>query len=171
MAMIRQNSKFLLTLRALAVISRLFIAFIFIGLISSFALGNVKLQNTIVIDPLSGFAMNSYDPVSYYINDAPKLGIPEYEFIWQGVSWLFVSEANRDIFVKQPEVYAPLFGGHGVMGLARGYISDGNPHIYEILGNKLFLFYSSANRDAFMLSQRSNYIKAQKNWEFFLTQN
>ncbi len=129
--------------------------------------GTKQLQNVIVTDPLSGYAIGGYDPVSYFTDPSPVQGLPEYEYIWFGVPWIFSNEANRDIFALSPKIYSPIFGGHGSMGLARGYLSDGNPKVYEILAGRLFLFYSISNRDAFMMSQRSSYIKAQRNWEFF----
>lgn len=126
-----------------------------------------SFNSLIVTDPLSGVANGGYDPVSYFTDTEPLAGRPEFEYDWNGVPWYFANPANRDIFRRSPEIYAPLFGGHGAMGLARGYISDGNPRIYAILGNRLFLFYSTGNRDAFLLSQKSAYAKANENWEFF----
>ncbi len=42
--------------------------------------------------------------------------------------------ANRDVFMRNPEIYAPQFGGHCVTSLARGYLSDGKPRLYVISG-------------------------------------
>lgn len=119
-----------------------------------------------VVDPLTGVALNGYDPVSYFTGDQPVTGRPEFELVWGGVSWFFANGANRDVFLRAPDVYAPQFGGHGTMGLARGYLSDGNPLVYAVIANRLFLFYSTANRDAFMQAQRSSYERAAQNWEF-----
>lgn len=118
----------------------------------------------IVTDPLTGVAIDGYDPVSYFTEDAPHAGLPEHEYRWRGVPWYFASAANRDVFRRTPEIYAPQFGGYGLMGLARGYLSEGNPRIYAVLGDRLFLFHSTSNRDAFMQAQRSSYQKAAANW-------
>jgi len=125
-----------------------------------------SFNELIVTDPLSGVANGGYDPVSYFTDAEPLSGRPEFEYDWGGVPWHFASPANRDIFKRSPEIYAPQFGGHGTMGLARGYLSDGNPRIFAVLGSRLFLFYSTGNRDAFLLSQRSAYVKAEENWAF-----
>ena len=90
--------------------------------------------------------------------------MPDYEYYWGGVPWYFVSAANRDVFMRAPEVYAPQFGGHCLMALSRGYLSDGKPGIYVVRANRLYLFYSSANRDAFELSEREAKTKAEANW-------
>jgi hypothetical protein len=80
------------------------------------------------------------------------------------VPWYFVSAANRDVFIRAPEVYAPQHGGHCEMALARGYLSDGKPGIYLVRGNQVFLFYSAANRDAFQLAEAEAIAKAGVHW-------
>lgn len=122
------------------------------------------LSNAIVIDPLSGVAIGGYDVVSYFTEEEPLVGRPEFEYVWRGVPWYFANAANRDVFAGSPAIYAPQFGGYGLMGLARGYLSEGNPRVYEILGGRLFLFYSSSNKDAFMLSQKAGYERAAQSW-------
>jgi hypothetical protein len=123
-----------------------------------------SLVNGIVTDPLTGVAIEGYDPVSYFTGPEPQLGKPDYEFEWGGVPWYFVSAANRDVFMRAPDVYAPQHGGHCEMSLARGYLSDGKPRIYAIVRERLYLFYSAANRDAFLLSQENAMKSAQLEW-------
>ncbi len=113
---------------------------------------------------LTGVAISGYDPVSYFTEPEPLLGSPLYEYEWNGVPWYFATEANRDIFMRAPEVYAPLFGGHCAMSLARGFLSDGNPTIYRIVEDRLVLFYSVGNREAFELARSATFARAVENW-------
>ena len=83
-----------------------------------------SLVTTVVTDPLTGVAIDGYDPVSYFTESEPLPGSPEFEYYWGGVPWYFASAANRDIFMRNPDVYAPQHGGHCEMSLARGYLSD-----------------------------------------------
>jgi YHS domain-containing protein len=122
------------------------------------------LVSTVITDPLTGIAIDGYDPVSYFIDTDPLPGRADFEFDWGGVPWYFASAANRDIFMRNPEVYAPQFGGHCLMSLSRGYLSDGKPRLYVIDGLKLYFFYSTANRDAFLLSKQAAIEAADKNW-------
>ncbi|HVX72074.1 MAG TPA: YHS domain-containing (seleno)protein [Devosia sp.] len=122
------------------------------------------LLSTIVTDPLTGVAIDGYDPVTYFTDSEPRLGKPDFEYDWAGVPWYFVSAANRDVFMRNPTVYAPQFGGHCLMSLARGYLSDGKPRLYAIEGMRLYFFYSSANRDAFLLSRSQAVADAGRNW-------
>ena len=123
-----------------------------------------SIVTTIVTDPFSGVALEGYDPVTYFTEAQPQLGLPDYEYYWGGVPWYFVSAANRDVFIRAPEVYAPQHGGYCEMSLARGYLSDGNPKIYAVEKMKLYLFYSAANREAFLLSKAEAIAEAEGKW-------
>ena len=122
------------------------------------------LVDTIVINPLTGVAIEGYDAVSYFTGAEPELGSPDYEYDWAGVPWYFASAANRDIFMRNPEIYAPQYGGHCAVSLSRGYLSDGKPRLFAIVGLKLYFFYSTANRDAFLMSPQEATQMADLHW-------
>jgi YHS domain-containing protein len=122
-------------------------------------------EGPIVTDPLSGVAVEGYDPVSYFIGPEPVPGLPAYEYEWQGVPWYFASAANRDVFKRNPEVYAPQFGGHCAMGVARGHLSEGRPGIYLVEGARLYLFYSAGNREAFRVGRPQSRADSETNWQ------
>lgn len=156
MAMMRQIGKQILTIAALAVIAAI------VGVPLPVAAG--ALVTRIVTDPLTGVAIEGYDAVSYFTDPEPQQGKPDYEFYWDGVPWYFETAANRDVFMRAPEVYAPQYGGHCQMSLARGYLSDGKPRIYVLAAQRLYLFYSSANREAFLLSPAPAIASAETHW-------
>lgn len=126
--------------------------------------GAASLVTDIVTDPLTGVAIEGYDPVSYFTGPDPQRGSSDHEYRWGGVPWYFVSAANRDVFMRAPDVYAPQFGGHCSMSLARGHLSDGNPRYYAISKMKLYFFYSAANREAFLLVPEQAAADAAANW-------
>src|SRR5688572_2137813 len=140
--MMRQIGKEILTIAALVT-----------ALLVAPPVSAASVITAIVTDPISGVAIDGYDPVTYFTESQPLRGKPDYEYYWGGVPWYFVSAANRDVFIRAPAVYAPQHGGHCQMALARGYLSDGKPAIYVVRHDKLYLFYSSANRDAFALAE------------------
>jgi YHS domain-containing protein len=124
------------------------------------------ITSLVVTDPLTGVAIDGYDPVSYFVEREPQMGRPDYEYVWQGVPWYFASAANRDVFMRNPTVYAPQYGGHCLMSLSRGYLSDGRPLLYLIEGLKLYFFYSTANREAFQMSKAEALSTAAANWQY-----
>lgn len=117
-----------------------------------------------VVNPLTGAAIDGMDAVSYFTEREPLPGSPNFELVWKGVPWFFASAANRAAFASAPEVYAPQFGGHGLTGLSRGFLADGNPHIYAVFSNRLYLFYSTGNRQAFELARLSVIEDAETSW-------
>jgi hypothetical protein len=123
-----------------------------------------SIVTTIITDPLTGLAIDGMDAVSYFTEPTPLLGRGDYEFIWSGVPWHFANAANRDVFARAPEVYAPQFGGHGAMSVARGFVSDADPSIYAVYKQRLYMFYSAGNREAFLLAPAEAATKAQANW-------
>lgn len=123
------------------------------------------IVSTIVTNPITGVAIDGFDPVSYFTDPEPREGQSSYEYVWGGASWYFATEANRDAFMRAPEAYAPQFGGHGATSLARGFLSDGNPRLYAIHRHRLYFFYSSGNRDAFIMSPDKAIAEAEANWE------
>jgi YHS domain-containing protein len=158
-AMMRQKRKQNLT------ITRLLVAlWLTLGLLLSAPVSAAALVTAIVTDPLTGVALEGYDPVSYFTEPEPIQGVADFEYQWGGVPWYFASAANRDVFMRNPEIYAPQFGGHCVTSLARGYLSDGKPRLYVISGMKLYLFYSVANREAFFKSEEASLLDANSGW-------
>lgn len=156
MAMMRQIGKQMLTIAGLA------LAAAFVGV--PFPVAAETSRADVVVDPLSGIAIDGYDAVSYFSDGEPLAGRSDYEFYWHGVPWYFASAANRDVFMRAPEIYAPQHGGHCQMSLARGYLSDGKPRIFAIYGAKLYLFYSVDNREAFLRAPEQAVHSAEGNW-------
>ena len=137
------------------------------GLAAPVPLQAASLVESIVADPLTGVALEGYDPVSYFLGPEPVMGSSDFLYEWGGVPWYFSSEANRDVFANNPGIYAPQYGGHCLTSLSRGYLSDGKPRLYAIKQMKLYLFYSVANREAFLASGDSIVTAADQNWAKF----
>jgi YHS domain-containing protein len=127
--------------------------------------GAASLVTTVVTDPLTGIAIGGYDPVSYFTEREPQMGRGDFEHVWAGVPWHFASAANLEVFRRSPEIYAPQYGGHGAMGVARGFLSQGNPRIYTVFKQRLFFFYSPANREAFLLTPDQAALDGEANWQ------
>lgn len=130
----------------------------------STAVRAAALVQSVVTNPLTGVALDGFDPVTYFTDAAPIQGVADYSYDWAGVTWYFTSAANRDVFMRHPEIYAPQFGGHCATALARGYLSDGNPRLYVVEEMKLYFFYSIANRDAFFAATAPSIKTAAATW-------
>ncbi|MFC3703761.1 YHS domain-containing (seleno)protein [Devosia honganensis] len=124
-----------------------------------------SLAGYVQTDPLTGLAMGGMDPVSYFTEAAPLPGRAEFEFAWMGAPWLFANAANLEVFRRHPEIYAPQYGGHGAMSMARGFVSDADPLIYAVFKRRLYLFYSASNREAFLLAPDAAAIRGAEQWQ------
>ncbi|UXN75099.1 hypothetical protein N8D56_09365 [Devosia sp. A8/3-2] len=51
------------------------------------------------------------------------------------------------------------------MAMARGFLSDSDPRIYAVFKQRLYLFYSPGNREAFLPAPDAAAIKAEENWQ------
>jgi hypothetical protein len=103
----------------------------------------------VVANRYSGLAIEGYDPVAYFVESQPMIGLPEFEAAQAGVVWRFRNEGNRASFVAHPDIYAPQFGGYDPIDLARGVTVAGNPRFWLVSGDRLYLFAVEEHRDAF----------------------
>ncbi|MEY8837844.1 YHS domain-containing (seleno)protein [Cribrihabitans sp. XS_ASV171] len=89
-----------------------------------------------------GLALRGYDPVAYFTADAPTKGKDEITVVHEGATYRFASEENRAAFQQNPGAYVPAYGGFCAFGTAMGYKVDGDPAVWRIVGDVLYLNYS-----------------------------
>ena len=96
----------------------------------------------------TGFAVSGYDVVAYFGLDQSSVGSAQPEGIpgdanitaeYNGATWAFSSEANRDAFLANPAQYAPQFDGHCAYGVSKGGKVPANPNLWRIVDGKLYL--------------------------------
>jgi hypothetical protein len=105
----------------------------------------------IVVDWHTGLAISGYDPVAYFIEQRAVPGKGDIEYAFAGGVWRFRNEGNRGAFAADPAVYMPQFGGYDPLGIVRGVTVPGNPRLWHIVGDRLFLFYSLDAQALFVL--------------------
>ncbi len=115
-------------------------------------------------DAATGLAIGGFDPVNYFTNESARRGSAAYEMVWQEVAWRFANEGNMDAFQRDPEVYAPQFGGHGAYGMSSGHSNQGNPQIWEVSGSRLYLFYSLETREKWREDSSAAIVAAEIVW-------
>ncbi len=118
----------------------------------------------IVVNRFSGLAIEGFDPVAYFTDNAPVLGLPDFEAAQAGAVWRFHNEGNRASFMAHPEIYGPQFGGYDPVDVARGVTLAGNPRFFAVSGQRLYLFGIEANRDAFAANPDHFLPEARERW-------
>jgi len=118
----------------------------------------------IIANRFSGLAIDGYDPVSYFVDGRALMGLPNFEAAQGGVVWRFRNEGNRASFLAHPEVYGPQFGGYDPTDVARGLTVAGNPRLFAVIEERLFLFSREESRDAFTADPARYLPRAEARW-------
>ena len=118
----------------------------------------------VVTDRYSGLAIEGYDPVAYFNDGRPEQGRASEEYRFSGVVWRFRNEGNRAAFRGDPSVYMPGFGGYDPVAVARGVAVPGNPLVWAVADEKLYLFFSYEARARFLGDPRSTTRAAEARW-------
>ncbi len=96
----------------------------------------------------TGFAVSGYDVVSYFDlqqapvgqqQPAPEAGRADITAEYNGATFAFATEENRDQFTADPEAFIPQYDGHCAYGVAKGGKVPGNPTLWRIVDGKLYL--------------------------------
>ena len=110
-------------------------------------MANAALAGPQYIDG-TGFAASGYDVVAYFdlpqnaVGTAQPAAIPGKADITaehNGATFAFSSAENRDRFLADPAKYAPQYDGHCAYGVSRGGKVPGNPNLWRIVDDKLYL--------------------------------
>lgn len=94
--------------------------------------------------------MDGFCPVYLRQKGSLKLGIDQYETVYQGIRYQFVSEANRQQFLKDPAKYAPQDLGCDPVILTKEHRAlAGNIRLRLWFDGRLYLFSSDASQVEF----------------------
>lgn len=121
----------------------------------------------------TGFALSGYDAVAYFdLDQAPPgeaqpFAVPGRADItaeWNGATWAFSTEANRDRFLADPAGYAPTYDGHCAYGVAKGGKVPANPNLWRIEGGTLYVNINPAVAGFWTADIAGNIRTAEGNW-------
>ncbi len=145
--------------------------FVLLFLLAPFALATPAFAERPPVSStlLGGYAVDGYDAVAYFTLGRAVKGQRVYSYRYRGATWLFSSAAHRDRFVKDPERYAPQFGGYCAWAVAQGYTASSDGRAWRIVGGKLYLNYSLSVRERWARDIPGNIERAKKNWPGVLT--
>lgn len=120
-----------------------------LGLAAAGATALPATSHAATADPIytglfSNTAVGGYDTVSYHTDGAPVRGSRDYTTEWQGAEWRFASQENLDLFLANPEQYAPAYGGYCAWAMAQGYKAKGDPEVWKIVDGVLYLNFDES---------------------------
>lgn len=113
----------------------------------------------------NGVAINGYDAVAYFTDNKPVKGSNKYTTSFKGATFQFASAAHRDAFAKDPERYAPQYGGYCAFGTAQGHKATTEPQAFTVVDQKLYLNYNDDVRETWKKDVTGNIKTADANWD------
>jgi YHS domain-containing protein len=138
--------------------------FITLAIIVSTLLAFSQAYAVSPINDSPGVTLKGYDTVAYFTEGKPVKGSQQYEYVWMGAKWRFSSATNRGLFAKNPEKYAPQYGGYCAYAVAQGVTADIDPTAWNIVDGKLYLNLSHSVARLWMRDIPGYIAKGDKNW-------
>lgn len=130
--------------------------------------------NALALDPVftavfSDKAIRGYDTVTYFTENKPVEGSDEFTVEYQGATWLFSSQENKELFEAEPTKYAPQYGGYCAYAVSQNKTASIKPELFTIHDGKLYLNYSKSVNEKWLKNKESFIQDADKNWPALLT--
>jgi enamine deaminase RidA (YjgF/YER057c/UK114 family) len=113
-------------------------------------------------------SISGYDPVAYFTVGRPVQGKAEFEYVWRKLRWRFASGEHRDLFIKDPQRYAPQYDGYCALGAsieAAAHKDTVDPEAWAIVDGKLYLVHSNYWLEQWRQKARDYIKQADKDWQ------
>jgi YHS domain-containing protein len=108
--------------------------------------------------------VSGYDVVSYQTGEKPLRGNGNHVSVYDGVTYLFVSEANRKAFERDPDRYVPAYGGYCAYGVSVGKKFVGDPDVWAVVDGRLYLNLDTRIQQIWSKDVPGSITKADKKW-------
>ncbi len=142
------------------------------ALISITALGQTAAKRTAEFNLEKKVALQGYDPVAYFKQNKAVKGKATLATIYEGVSYHFSSQANKEAFVKSPSSYEPQYGGWCAYAMGEnGEKVEIDPATFKLVDGKLYVFYNAYFNNtlkSWNKNEASLKKKADANWKKFI---
>jgi YHS domain-containing protein len=113
-------------------------------------------------------AINGYDPIAYFTQQKAVKGNKQLSAIFEGVTYYFSSQSNKDLFLKDPKKFEPAYGGWCAYAMgANNEKVEIDPETFKILNGKLYLYYHKWGNNTLTkwnADEANLKAKADKNW-------
>ena len=116
-------------------------------------------------------AIRGYDAVAYFTKGEAIKGSEDYSSDWNGATWYFSSLNHKELFDKDPNQYAPQYGGYCAWAVSQNYTYVSDPKAWKIVDDKLYLNYSFKVQKDWEADQSALIKVGDKNWPQLLKSN
>ncbi len=111
-------------------------------------------ESTVYTRLFSNVAISGYDSVAYFTEDKAVKGSPRYKLNYKGAEWHFKSADNLAAFKKDPEAFAPQYGGYCAWAVGNNKLAKGDPKHWSRYNGKLYLNYNAQIKDRWLADKK-----------------
>lgn len=109
-------------------------------------------------------ALDGYDTTTYWGESGPQKGSKEFSYEFKGATWLFVNQENLEKFKANPDKYRPAYGNYCAYALSKGDLAAGDPEVYKIVDDKLYLNYNKSVAEIWSKDIPANIKLSESEW-------
>ncbi len=131
---------------------------------------NIPEGEFLVNTDSKGVILDGHDPVAFFTKGSPVKGKPNLTHHYNGATYWFSSDETRQMFVENPEKYAPQYGAYCGYAVSQGHLAEINVNYFDIIDGKLILQHNQRAYDAWHKDAQS-LEKAEKYWPQILSHN
>lgn len=139
-------------------------ALIALALLLAPATASAELRSPEIYKDFRGIALKGYDVVAYHTERKPMKGTDTFAYEWKDAIWFFTSAENRDMFIADPERWAPQYGGYCAWAIAKDMTRPINPKIFRIFDDKLYLNLNMKVHKEWLGKHEQFIVKADEKW-------
>lgn len=145
---------------------------LFVALLSATTFAQTAAKRKSEFNLEKNVAIQGYDPVTYFTQKKAVKGKSSIAASYEGVTYNFATQADKDLFLKNPAQYEPQYGGwcSYAMG-ATGEKVEVDPETFKIVDGKLNLFYNAFFNNTLKTWNKDEAkfkAKADANWKKFI---
>ncbi|MSQ73935.1 MAG: hypothetical protein EXR27_22100 [Betaproteobacteria bacterium] len=127
-------------------------------------LSGCSTRNVVSDGEDTGLMLRGNDPVAYFTANAALRGNPAIKAQYDGLTYRFTSEANRETFRKDPQRYVPAYGGYCASGAHYALKSNIDAGVFKIVDGRLFLFGGGRSKKHWELDEKINIKLGDQYW-------
>lgn len=120
---------------------------LFVALLSAATFAQTAAKRNSEFNLEKNVAIQGYDPVAYFTQKKAVKGKSTIASTYEGVTYYFATQVNKDFFLKNPTQYEPQYGGWCSYAMGNngpdGEKVEINPETFKIVDGKLNLFYNA----------------------------
>ena len=113
----------------------------------------------------AGIAIDGYDTTVYWSKSAAQSGDEQHVVMWHDTPWHFATAEEAATFAANPEKFTPKFGGFCTRAMSFKKVVNGDPEVWRIYQDNLYLFAMPVGGKKFDKGQDAMIEKAQAHWD------